>query len=144
RLIGVQDAVRMITSGKPVGARQALSWGVIDEIFDGDAEEAAIAFALKQATSKQTWPVIADKQLPTDELTDFDALRAAISPNNRNALAQRIAVSCVDAAAQLPFDQGLDKERSLFDELATGMESKALRHMFFAEKESFKFFSAPT
>jgi len=142
RLIGAQDAVRMITSGKPVGAKQALSLGLIDDVFDGDREQAAIAFALKQVGAAQALPVIADKQLPAAELPDFDALRSAVNSKARNALAQRTAISCVEAAAQLPFEQGLDKERSLFDELVAGTESKALRHMFFAEKEAAKFFSA--
>src|SRR5690606_14135534 len=126
RLIGAQDAVRMITSGKPVGAKQALSLGLIDDVFDGDREQAAIAFALKQVASAQALPVIADKQLPAAELPDFDALRNAVNSKARNALAQRTAISCVEAAAQLPFEQGLDKERSLFDELVAGTESKAL------------------
>ncbi|QIL79916.1 3-hydroxyacyl-CoA dehydrogenase [Diaphorobacter sp. HDW4A] len=139
RLIGVTDAVRLISSGKQVGAKEAASLGLIDEVFEGDREQAAIAFALAQAAQQTAWPVLADKAIAADGLPDFDALRAAVNPKARNAIAQRMAVSSVEAAVQLPFEQGLDKERALFDELVAGTPSKALRHMFFAEKESAKF-----
>ncbi len=139
RLIGVNDAVRLVTSGKPVGAADALSLGLVDEVFEGDRVQAAIAFALAKAQSGKPLPVLEDTKVSDNSLPDFDALRSAVNPKARNALAQHTAFDCVQAAVQLPFEQGLDKERALFDELVAGTPSKALRHMFFAEKEAAKF-----
>lgn len=141
RLIGVGESVRLITSGKPASASQALALGLVDEVFDGDLEQASVDFALRKAAVGQALPVLADKEIPEGALPDFEALRKGVSSKARNAIAQRTAVDCVEAAVTMPFEDGLDRERELFDELVAGTPSKALRHMFFAEKESAKFTS---
>ncbi|MFT9821193.1 3-hydroxyacyl-CoA dehydrogenase family protein, partial [Lysinibacillus sp. NPDC056185] len=55
---------------------------------------------------------------------------------DRNAQAQHAAIDCVEAATRLPLAEGLRYERSRFDELVAGPESKALRHIFFAERQA--------
>jgi 3-hydroxyacyl-CoA dehydrogenase len=45
-------------------------------------------------------------------------------------------IDCVEASAQLPFDEGLDLERQRFLELMVSPESRALRHAFFAERSA--------
>lgn len=142
RLIGVTDAVRLVTSGKHVGAKEAVSLGLVDEVFEGDRVQAVISFALAKASLNQPLPVLADRHIQKEGLPDFDVLRKGVNSKARNAIAQRTAIACVESAAQLPFEQGLDKERALFDELVAGTPSKALRHMFFAERESAKFIPA--
>ena len=67
---------------------------------------------------------------------DFAAARATLNPKARNAQAQRAATDCVEAATRLPIEAGLDEERRQFDLLVAGDASKALRHLFFAEKEA--------
>lgn len=141
RLIGVSEAVRLITSGKPVGARQARVLGLVDEIFDDDLVQASVDFALSKAESGQTLRILADNEVAKETLPDFEALRTGVNPKARNAIAQSTAIDCVENAVNLPFEQGLDRERELFEELVAGTPSKALRHMFFAEKESAKFTS---
>ncbi len=42
------------------------------------------------------------------------------------------------AALDLPFEEGLARERALFAELVAGEQSKAQRHLFFAEREAAK------
>jgi 3-hydroxyacyl-CoA dehydrogenase len=83
-------------------------------------------------------PVIGAKPPVDGAGLDFSALKAAVNAKARNAQAQRTAVACVQAATHLSFEEGLDFERSLFDELVAGPESKALRHLFFAEREAAK------
>ena len=141
RLIGTADAARLITSGKHVGAKEALQLGLVDAIFEDDLEQACMAFALSMADSHPVLPVLADIPVPPPEgeLPDFDRLHIGINPKARNAIAQRAAILCVKSAMDLPFEQGLDKERELFEELVAGEPSKSLRHMFFAEKEAAKF-----
>ena len=141
RLIGGSEAVRLITSGKPVGARQARVLGLVDEIYDDDLVQASVDFALSKAESGQTLRILADNEVAKETLPDFEALRTGVNPKARNAIAQSTAIDCVENAVNLPFEQGLDRERELFEELVAGTPSKALRHMFFAEKESAKFTS---
>ncbi|WP_237173866.1 3-hydroxyacyl-CoA dehydrogenase NAD-binding domain-containing protein [Paracandidimonas lactea] len=144
RLIGVNNAVRLISTGKQIDAEEALSLKLVDHIFDGHLVHAAVAFAQAAAASKEPLPLLANTRIPTSDLPDFDTLRNGVKPKARNALAQRTAITCIEAATQLPFEQGLDKERALFEELVAGTPSKALRHMFFAEKEAAKFAMADT
>ena len=137
RLIGAPAALQLITSGKPVDARKALVLGLVDAVIDGEREAAAIAFALEQAGKAH--PVLANRPPAAMSAAEIDIQRQALNPKARNAIAQRSAVDCVRAATELEFEAGLDRERALFDELVAGVPSKALRHLFFAEKEAAKF-----
>lgn len=139
RLVGVTNALEMIASGKQVSASDALSLGLVDEVFEGDRVQAVISFALAKAQSGEPLRVLANAEVSKEGLPDFEALRSAVKEKARNAHAQRAAITCVEIATQLPFEQGLDKERALFDELVAGSLSKALRHLFFAEKKASQF-----
>ena len=140
RLIGAPAALKLITTGKPVDARKALSLGLVDAVIDGEREAAVIAFALDKADST-AYPVLADKPPAAMSAAEMKAQREALNPKARNAIAQRTAVDCVQAATELDFEAGLDRERALFDGLVAGQPSKALRHLFFAEKDAAKFSS---
>jgi len=134
RLIGVAPALRLIQTGKPVDAAAALQAGLVDAVADAPLLEAALAFARERA-GRADHPVAA--RLPIDAAgVDFDAVRAQLNPKARNVLAQRAAIDSVQAATRLPIEAGLDEERRHFDELVAGDVSKALRHLFFAEKEA--------
>ncbi|GAB2454969.1 3-hydroxyacyl-CoA dehydrogenase NAD-binding domain-containing protein [Comamonas humi] len=137
RLIGAPAALKLITSGKPVDARKALALGLVDAVIDGEREAAAIAFALEQVGKAH--PVLAARPPAAMSTAEIDTQRQALNPKARNAIAQRTAVDCVQAATELEFEAGLDRERALFDGLVAGQPSKALRHLFFAEKEAAKF-----
>lgn len=134
RLIGAVAALRLISSGKPLDAQAALDSGLIDAAIDGDLLTAALDFAQARAGDNKH-PIIADRSVDT-EGADFNAARAGIKPKARNALAQRVAIDCVEAATRLPIQAGLDEERQQFDKLIAGDVSKALRHLFFAEKQA--------
>src|SRR5204863_8372200 len=44
-------------------------------------------------------------------------------------------IAAVEAACNLPCDDGIRRERELFDELENSAEARALRYAFFAERE---------
>ncbi|WP_159915884.1 3-hydroxyacyl-CoA dehydrogenase NAD-binding domain-containing protein [Pantoea sp. 18069] len=138
RLIGSGPALELIQSGKQVRGSQALALGLADALIDGEVVASGIAFARRMAAQAGPHPVIGAKPPADAAGLDFVALQAAVNSKACNALAQRTAIVCVQAATQLAFDEGLDFERSLFDELVAGPESKALRHLFFAEREAAK------
>ncbi|MGE8638122.1 MAG: 3-hydroxyacyl-CoA dehydrogenase NAD-binding domain-containing protein [Achromobacter sp.] len=134
RLIGVAPALRMIQTGAPLDAAAALKSGLLDAVTEGELMDLALSYARDRAT-EATHPVVGQRAVD-DHGVDFAAARAALNPKARNAQAQRAATDCVEAATRLPIEAGLDEERRQFDLLVAGDASKALRHLFFAEKEA--------
>lgn len=134
RLAGFDRALDMIQSGKPVNAGAALEMGVLDRLASGDLLAEAQALAL-EAAQRGGLPLAC--KLPLSDVTiDFARRRASVNPKDRNAKAQQAAIDCVAQAARLPFEEGLSYERSVFDVLVAGPESRALQHLFFAEREA--------
>ncbi len=137
RAVGVDTALEMITSGAPVGAKAAMAAGLIDEIVDGDLLEGAVAFARKvvaEGRSLRRVRGMADKiaNVSPQVFSDF---RKANARKFRGFEAPEACIQAVEAAATLPFDQGLARERDLFMKLITGDQSRAQRHVFFAERQ---------
>ncbi|UUX97098.1 3-hydroxyacyl-CoA dehydrogenase NAD-binding domain-containing protein [Aquabacterium sp. J223] len=141
RLIGVERALDMVQSGAAVNARRALEIGLVDRLVEGDLLPAAVEFAA-QAAARGDLPLAATRALP-DAGIDFAARRAAVAPKLRNALAQQAVVDCVEAATRLSFEDGLTFERAVFERLVGAPESRALRHLFFAEREAPKVAGLP-
>ena len=73
----------------------------------------------------------------------FDAARKKLAARARGAIAPDKIVSCIEAAVNLPMDEGLARERELFTELVTSPESAAMRHIFFAERQAAKIKDLP-
>lgn len=139
RLIGTQAALSMITSGRPVSGTKAHQLGFVDDVFGDDAQAAVDTFVQSVlAEAPATWPLASHKQAEPMTEQAQEAALAALNPKARNALAQRSAARCVIAASSLPLEDGLDLEREAFGELVNGPESKALRHLFFAERAAAK------
>jgi 3-hydroxyacyl-CoA dehydrogenase len=135
RLVGAQTAVEMITSGRHVPAAEAGKLGIIDEVLPEGASlrEAAVAFARKIADVRPL-PRVRDKTV-TAEPGVFEAIRKSIARRARNQNAPYNCIAAVEAACTLPFDQGMQREAELFAELENADEAKALRYVFFAERE---------
>ncbi|MEX0852284.1 MAG: 3-hydroxyacyl-CoA dehydrogenase NAD-binding domain-containing protein, partial [Bauldia sp.] len=134
RLIGVAGAVEMIGSGRRVPAGEALSIGLVDQIGDGDLRAAAVALA-QTLTAKR--PVSAMEVARQDDAAIEEAAAAAARAN-RGIGAVREAIAAVRMAATLPFAEALAKERETFQRLRNGEESRALRHLFFAERRALR------
>ena len=140
RLIGPKAALEMITSGRHVPAEEAHKLGIVDELApEGGLKEAAVAFAGKIA-GKTPLPVIRNRGEKLAEGTPalFDGMRKSIARRARNQRAPYACIEAVEAACELPFDEGCTLERKLFDEQVASEESKALRYVFFAEREATK------
>jgi 3-hydroxyacyl-CoA dehydrogenase len=141
RVVGVEKALQMITSGSMIGAADALQTGLIDEIVDADLTERAVDFATRVAATRPL-PRVRDRD---DKLADargkpevFQEFRKSIARRSRGFVAPGAAVSAVEAAVNLPFDEGIARERQLFAELVDSEQSKAQRYMFFAERNTAK------
>ncbi len=145
RVVGAAEGVRMMTTGTPVTAEQGLKVGLIDEIVQGDLLEGAIAFAKKLVAEGKGPRRIRDQKVKVDgdPKAFFDTARAEVAKASRGYPAPLEIVACVEAAVNLPFDEGRKEERRRFAGLVEGSESKALRHMFFAERQTTKIPDVP-
>ena len=136
RLIGVREALGLITEGKLISAAQAQALGIVDEIASGDLLSAAISRASRTPLRRTSALPVAD-----DPAAFAGAENAAAK--SRGFEAPLAAIEAVKAAATLPVDQGFRKEREIFLRLLGSTQSKALRHVFFAEREAAKIPDVP-
>ncbi len=134
RLVGQEAALGMIVTGNPVSAGKAADMGLVDRLADAtNLIDEAIAFARTIDGPRRTGQLALS--------TDAEAFERAISqinPKVKNLDAPQACIKAVKAAAQLPIADGLAKEASLFMKLVAGDQSKALRHIFFAERAAAK------
>jgi 3-hydroxyacyl-CoA dehydrogenase len=147
RVVGVPKALAMIVSGDPIGADEALKVGLIDEIVDGDLAAAGVTFAEKIVREKRPLKKIRDLDDKIAAVRGkpevFAEFRKSVARQTRGFRAPENCIKAVEAAVSLPFDQGLKRERELFQELITSPESKAQRYFFFAEREAAKIPDVP-
>jgi len=141
RLCGAKMALEMCTDGKPVPAPKALAAGIIDHIVDGHLLDGAIAFAKAKAGAGVIRRV---REMPHRAdavkagLEACEAMRASLAKTAKGLAAPYAAVAAIEAGLQRGFDAGSVRERELFAECVVSTESRALRHMFFAEREAAK------
>ncbi|ELA00543.1 3-hydroxyacyl-CoA dehydrogenase NAD-binding domain-containing protein [Cupriavidus metallidurans] len=148
RLVGVEQALDMIQQGVPVSGETAARIGLADAVADaspsgtrdaGPVVALAVDFCRRAAARAVAHPVASALAVKAGGDVDFGTRIAAINGKARNAIAQNACIRCVEAATQLPIADGLAFERAQFEALVAGNESKALRHIFFAEREAPKF-----
>ncbi|MBI3373079.1 MAG: enoyl-CoA hydratase/isomerase family protein [Betaproteobacteria bacterium] len=143
RLVGVEAALTMITEGEPVDATKARQLGLVDEIIEGDLAAGAVEFARRTAARREH-PVASRRSVSAERSNEIVVVaRAEFARRKRGFQAPRECIACIEAAVTLPFDEGLKFERERFDVLVKGFESKALRHLFFAERAAAKIADVP-
>jgi 3-hydroxyacyl-CoA dehydrogenase len=140
RLIGLERALPMITTGDPIKVEDAFKLGLVDEMITGDLTAGAIAFA-NSVVSK---PLVPARER-NDKLAAFKAdpakFEALATPLLKRTRGQRSIEACVAAVRNgltMPFDDAIKAERALFMECISGEQSKAQRYAFFAEREAAK------
>ncbi len=143
RIVGVEAALEIITGGKPVPAKKALELGMIDALAEeGKLREDAVALARRMAEEGQPLNRIRDRQDKLEAARGhpeiFDDFRRKNARAFRGFRAPENIIRAVEAAVELPFDEGLKREEALFHELHDSTESAAQRHYFFAERETSK------
>ncbi len=137
RLVGVERAIEMCTTGRPVGATEAAQLGLIDRVVAGDLLAGAVAFAREVAGKPIRKTRERSDRLGTPEQNApiFAAARENARKKYRNQICQMAAIDAIEAATRLPFDKGCQEERRLFDHCLYSEQSKAQIHVFFAERE---------
>jgi 3-hydroxyacyl-CoA dehydrogenase len=142
RLIGPEKALPMIVTGNPIGARQALADGLIEAVYDTDLVANAVAFAREKSASGAALVAVRDREdklaVARADLEAFDARIADVLRKSKGLDAPRRCADAVRNALTMPFDDALTTERQYFVELVSGDQSRAQRHLFFAEREAAK------
>jgi 3-hydroxyacyl-CoA dehydrogenase len=135
RLIGVRPALEMIVSGTPISAAEAQRSGLVDEITSEGLPEFALAFARRVLAERRARRRVSALPAILDDPGLLTAYEAGIAQRWRGFLAPFRCIEAIRAAVELPFAEGLLRERELFRELLASAESKAQRHVFFGERE---------
>jgi 3-hydroxyacyl-CoA dehydrogenase len=145
RIIPVAKAVEMMTTGNPIPAEQGKQLGLVDEIVAGDLLEGAIAYARKLLAEGKGPRRVRDMsaKVDGDVKAFFAQVREQVAKASRGYPAPLEIVACAEAACTRPFDEGRKFERERFAVLVETSESKALRHMFFAERQTTKIPDVP-
>lgn len=145
RLIGVEPALEMILSGEPVTGERALALGLLDEIAGGEPAEAGLAFAQRLIAQRQRPRRTRDheEKLRQTSLEVFTRVRADAAKRARGLIAPQLCIESVENALRLDFDEALRLERALFMRCRASEQSKAQRHLFFAEREAAKIPDVP-
>ena len=136
RLVGVARALRMIVEGEQLDAAKAKEVGLIDAVIDGALRLGAIAFAQAVVVKGGKHPVVSQLNATNDDPNLFTVEAARIRKEKRGLEAPLECLACVEAASRLSFEDGLAFERDRFQVLVNCNQSKALRHVFFAEREA--------
>jgi 3-hydroxyacyl-CoA dehydrogenase len=137
RLVGPEKGLKMIVTGEPIGAPEALADGILDEIVQGDLRASAVAFARRMVAESRPLRLVRDR----DEKLVGEGFADAAEALTRRLRGREAPEACVEAvrnAIVLPFEEGLRREGELFCKLVAGDQSKAQRHIFFAEREAAK------
>jgi 3-hydroxyacyl-CoA dehydrogenase len=132
RLTGAEKAVEAITTGRHIKAPEALEVGILDRVEEGDPE--AVGLAYTQELLDQNAPRRPVSEMPAAEGIDWDATYDAVLKKGRGQISPATAVRAVQAASELPFAQGILRERELFMELMNTDQRKGMIHAFFNER----------
>jgi 3-hydroxyacyl-CoA dehydrogenase len=145
RLAGIAKAVEMCTTGNPIKAAEALQFGIVDRIIEGELLPGAIAFAREVAAKSAPKTRERNEKLgtPADNAPIFAAARETVAKKQRGLLAPVAAITAIEAATTLRFAEGCQLEQKLFTECLFSDQSKALIHVFFSEREVSKIPDVP-
>ena len=143
RMVGPALALELMTSGRQVGASEALKLGLIDCLAgEGQLEADAIAFARRILAAGGPLPLIRNRQELVDPFRGkpefFAAFRDSKAIEFRGFNAPEAIIKAVEAAVELPIAEGLQREYELSYALVNTRESLAQRHAFFAERRAAK------
>ncbi|MBD3666322.1 MAG: 3-hydroxyacyl-CoA dehydrogenase, partial [Kangiella sp.] len=143
RIIGAKRALKVILSGDPFAADAAHDLGIVDEIISGDLTDGAVAYAKKLVAEGAALRKVRDLAVADADPEVFAEMRKTWERRSRGLLAPLACIDCVELAATKPFDEGMAAERDIFVKCRDSEQSKAQRHLFFAEREAAKVKDVP-
>ena len=130
RLIGIENTLELVLGARPVDTAKAMELGFLDQIIEGDP----IAYAKSLTSPRRT----GDRKVQAVSESVLASFREKAAKQYRNQPAPLAAIEAIGASARLPLKEGLEYETKLVNQLKQTVESKALVHVFFAERETRK------
>ena len=143
RLVGIPAALEIITSGRQIPSDEALKLGIIDRVCSGDdLSNEAISYAKELVHQNAARTLVSERNEKTAEHQGqteiYDAFRTKHARRFRGFKSVENIIKAIQFSADLPYQQGLKRERELFTELLESRDATAQRHVFFAERETSK------
>ena len=151
RLAGVAKALEMCALGDPVSAAEAHRFGILDAVVPGaghdDLRAGAVRFAGEVGDSKETHAKVREREgklCSPDECRQLcEAAAAKVRKVRRGHAAPLRAIEAVGCSVTMPFAEGVKRESEIFRECLFSTQSKALIHLFFAERQARKIPDVP-
>jgi 3-hydroxyacyl-CoA dehydrogenase len=144
RAVGLEAALNMIVSGATIAAAKFKGTALFDEITEGDPVAAAVKLAAQVAADRKPLKRLRDEKVKDPQAQAF--LQFARNSVSAVAGPYPAPLKCVEAVAwsiDKPFDEALRLERDTFIGLMNTPESRALRHVFAAERAAGKIAGLP-
>ncbi|MBS0466265.1 MAG: enoyl-CoA hydratase/isomerase family protein [Proteobacteria bacterium] len=141
RLMGALPAAELMLSGKHLSAKAALAAGLVDKLGEGeDPEAAGLAYVRELLASGAPVRRSCDLQVADKAaaLTALEQLAKDNAKKTRGLFSPAKIIDCVKAAIELPFAEGVKRERALFLECLNSPQRAGLVHAFFSERETSK------
>jgi 3-hydroxyacyl-CoA dehydrogenase len=128
RLVGIGKAIGMICEGVMLKADDALAIGLLDAVVDDPLLHAQQAW---RVTGKRN---LAGRAVPPADAEAITRLAARITGRYRRSEAVMSALELLLASRDLPFAEGVRRERETFLRLRESEAARALRYLFKAER----------
>jgi len=146
RVLGLETALNLIVTGDTAKSEQLAAQPgqkLFDKLVEGDVLDAAIAFA-SDVADRRPLPRVRDLKVSHPEPDAYlQFARNTVGAMSKNFPAPLQCVEAVAAAVNKPFDAGMKVEGEIFAALMQTPESRAQRHMFFAERAASKIPDVP-
>lgn len=134
RLIGVEAALKMLLTGRPVNAAEALKLGLVSD-SSGSPDWSGI---LSRATPRKTRDCI-------EKIADRAVNEAAFAQANKQIAGTRpelvapaLILEAVRVGVEESFEQGLQAEQELFARCMDSLATRNKIHVFFATRDTAK------
>lgn len=142
RIAGIQASIELITSGNPIGSGKALACHIIDEAVPAETPFPEAAIGYTQSLLDNHAPVFDYSAIPLEKNKQVNnalqTFRESLSPGSPDYQATMRCIDAIEAAYDLPFYEGLQKEADLFIEAMQTPYAKAMWNLFFAERNAGK------
>lgn len=137
RLIGAKAALEFILGGVTVSATEAYKIGILDRVIKEDLMEGTLEYIGSLLADgvgpRKVSEMLVDKSGYGEEfLVDARKLSAR---RLRGQNAPNLVIEAINNAVNLPFEEGIRKEKIIGDKALVSKEAKALRNIFFSERE---------
>lgn len=133
RLVGIETAVEVITTGTPLKAEKALAAGLVDAIVEGDLRESAIVFA-KEAITRPLPEILSARKVTAPQPDYWETAEKAVAARAKREEAPLRALASIRRAGEVSFAEAMAFERETFLALRGSEQAASLRHVFFAER----------